>query len=132
MSGAHVEFLNKDVALVAKNNGGVLVGRHDTTVLVVCSDRRELETNRPLILLCKECKSIDEAVTKQLYLVGKMCRKDPDSKYFAGAGYAKNMSNGDYKKHRKMDYLRWAEEIYETLSGPKESEDACDAPGVEE
>lgn len=118
MSGAHVEFLTKDVALVAKCNGGVLVGRHGTTVLVVSSDRREIETDRPLILLSKECKTVNDAVTKQLYLIGKMCRKEPDSKYFAGAIYEKNMSNGDFKKHRKMDYLKWAEEMYRAVNGP--------------
>lgn len=114
-----VEFLSRDVALVAKQDGSVLVGRRGTTVLVVSSDRSDIETGRPLILLAKESADEDTAVRKMLYLVGKMCRKDEDSKYFANQHTVPNMTNGAFGYHRKMDYIKWAQEILEELHGKR-------------
>lgn len=117
--GTNVEFLTRDVALIAKQDGSVLVGRKGTTILIVSADRSDIESGRPLILLAKECADEDAAVRKMLYLVGKMCRKDEDSKYFANQHTVPNMTNGAFGYHRKMDYIKWAEEIKEVLCGPR-------------
>lgn len=49
----------------------------------------------PLINLVKDCGTEGDAYEKEMYLVGKMCKKSPDSKYFNGAKKEHHFTNGD-------------------------------------
>lgn len=98
-----VVFLKPNIVKISKGSMSVLAVVEDSTVMIISLNTKiDGEQFVPLI---KEMKSEEEAYTEFLYLIGKMCSKDIDSKYFGEPVIEEHMLNGNHDLN-KIDVYR--------------------------
>lgn len=88
-------FILKDKQIVGELSPAVGIALRDKTVLVASMRCSINET--PVIVLVKECGSSKEAVRVFYRIVGSMCSKTADSKYFDKVDVMEHISNGNPK-----------------------------------
>lgn len=101
-----VRFIADDVALVEKGSSSVIVLKENTTVMIVRN--RCLVDGVPFVPLIKECVDIEAAHNEFLRLVGKMCSKQPDSKYFESPNVEEHLVNGNPNPSKREVYISMA------------------------
>ena len=112
---SNVEFVLPSVAIVEKFGTAVAVVLEDTTVMIVSLSTEIF--GKPFIPLVKEMGTKEEAHIKFFYLVGKMCSKKPDSKYFKESVLEEHLLNGNPNHDRNTYYEDLASRIVELCSG---------------
>lgn len=94
MEKSNVTFYGDDIATVQKYmSPTILVMKYNNMVFI--SDPTVRVNDQPFVALFKYYTTAEEAYNKWLYLVGKMCKKNSDSKYFNNHNVAEYFNNGD-------------------------------------
>lgn len=95
MKNNTVVFYNDDIATVKKNGcPEVMVAKSDNMV-TISQPSTQAPDGGPFIALVKCKEDSSAAYTEWLYLIGKMCKKEPDSKYFKNPKFEEHLINGD-------------------------------------
>ncbi|MCM1215042.1 MAG: hypothetical protein NC548_11035 [Lachnospiraceae bacterium] len=98
MWSTQVKFYNDNVVAVCKSGAPlVLVVKVDDMVVITqpLSMYRNGQINEPFVALVKQLPDTSAAYKEWMYLVGKMCKKRDDSKYFKNPKFEEHFKNGD-------------------------------------
>lgn len=110
-------FIKKDKQIVGESNPIIGVALRDSTVIV--ANMRQSLNSVPIISLVKECSSEEEAVRAFYRVIGKMCKKSYESKYFDNARVCEHLHNGN-PKGSNLDterYIKIARALHEKYEG---------------
>ena len=102
------------IAIIMKNIRKA--NRKEFWYVYIISLTQLVDDNEPLIMLVKRFENAAETYSKWLMLIGKLCRKKSNSKYFSSPHMNEHLNNGDeLKEYEKRILTKYSKEDYKRL-----------------
>lgn len=103
--------INEEAIVIEKDGMSVIVVFNDHLVLVV--DANTIIDGEPFIALSKKFETKSECYEEWLHVMGKMLKKNSNSKYFGSKKLEEHLNNGPLEEKDKKAALKLARNVSE-------------------